>query len=170
MPRCVRPHVVRRATILTIAAFLGSLLTLPVGATQVPHGPSVPFTTVLAGTTSEITEPTTVVVRDKAAWVALWRRHTGARRDAPPAVDFAHEMVMAVFGGASTEPTTAGIVRITREPNRLVVWYGVQATRPLPPGDLGTVRSPFHIVKLPRSTLPVIFFFLKTPEILRQQP
>jgi len=79
-------------------------------------------------------------------------------------------MVVAVFGGTSTEVTTAGIARITREPTGLVVWYSVQATRPLPPSDLGTARAPFHIVRLAQSTLPVMFSFLKTQPILRQQP
>jgi hypothetical protein len=154
---------------LVIATFLGSLLTLPAGATDLPQGPSVPFKTVLAGTTSHIAEPATVVVRDQAAWDALWRRHTGTSHGAPKVIDFAKEMVVAVFGGTSTEATTAGIARITREPKGLVVWYSVQATRPGPPGE-GTARSPFHIVKLAQSTLSVTFYFLKTQEILRQQP
>ncbi len=170
MPRRTRPCAVRRGATLVFATVLGLLLVHPAAATQVPNGPSIPFKTIVSGTTSQITQPTTVVVRDQAAWVALWRRHVGVHREAPPAVDFTHEMVIAVFGGASSEPTRAGIVRITREPNRLVVWYGVQATRPLPAGDVGPPRAAFHIVKLSRSSLPVAFSFVKTPEILRQQP
>jgi hypothetical protein len=162
MPRCIAP-------MLVIATFLGVLLTLPAGATDAPRGPSVPFKTVIAGTTSHITEPATVVVRDKAAWIALWRRHTGADHSAPPPVDFARDMVVAVFGGASTEATKAGIARITREPQGLVAWYSVQATRPGPPNG-GIASSPFHIVKLAQSTLPVTFYLLKTQEMLRQQP
>lgn len=162
MPRCL-------ATVLLIVMLLGSRPVLTAGASGLPQGPSVPFKTVLAGTTSHITEPATVVVRDNAAWIALWHRHTGANHGMPPAVDFAHDMVVAVFGGASTEPTAAGVARITREPKGLVVWYSVQATRPGPP-ESGTVRSPFHIVRLARSALPVTFYFLKTPEILRQRP
>lgn len=161
MPRCIVP-------MLVIAGFLGSLL-IPAGASDFPQGPSVPFKTVIAGTTSHITEPATIVVRDKAAWVALWRRHTGSDHGAPPPVDFARDMVAAVFGGTSTEPTSAGIARITHEPTGLVIWYAVQVRRPGPPGE-STPRSPFHIVKLARSTLPVAFHFLKTQEILRQQP
>ncbi len=162
MRRCIAP-------MLVITTFLGSLLTLSAGATELPQGPSIPFRTVLAGKTSHITEPATVVVRDKAAWIALWRRHIGAEHGAPPPVDFTHDMVVAVFGGTSTEATRAGIVRITREPTGLVVWYSVQATRPGPPGE-STAHSPYHIVKLTRSTLPVAFYFLRTQEILRQQP
>ena len=162
MPRCI-------AQMLVIVTLLGSLPALPAGATELPQGPSVPFKTILAGRSSHITEPATVVIRNKAAWIALWRRHTGTDHGMPPAVDFAHDMVAAVFGGASTEPTTAGIARITREPKGLVVWYSVQAHRPGPPGEV-TARSPFHIAKLARSTLPVTFYFLKTQEILRQQP
>ena len=161
MPRCMVP-------MLVIAAFLGSFL-IPAGASDFPQGPSVPFKTVLAGATSHIMEPATMLVRDKAAWVALWRRHTASDHGAPPPVDFAHDMVAAVFGGASTEPTSAGIARITREPTGLVVWYTVEARRPGPPGE-SAPRSPFHIVKLARSTLPVTFSFLKTQEILRHQP
>lgn len=170
MPRCMAPMLRCRPAMLVVAAFLGWLLTLPAGAADLPQGPSVPFKTVIAGTTSHITEPTSVVVRDRAAWIALWRRHTGSDRGAPPPVEFARDMLVAVFGGASTEATTAGIARITREPIGLVVWYSVQATRPLPPGDLGTLRAPFHIVRLAQSTLPVTFSFLKTQPILRQQP
>lgn len=162
MPRRIIP-------LLVIAAFMGSSLTRSAGATDLPQGPSVPFTTVLAGTTSRIAEPATVVVRDKASWMALWRRHTGADHGAP-AIDFSRDMVVAVFGGTSTEVTTASIARITREPSGLVVWYSVQAIRPLPPGELGSARTPFHIVKLARSPLPVAFSFLKTQPILRQQP
>lgn len=155
--------------LLVIAAFMGSSLTRSAGSTDLPQGPSVPFSTVLAGTTSRIAEPATVVVRDKAAWIALWRRHAGADHGAPPPVDFSRDMVVAVFGGTSTEATKAGIVRITREPRGLVVWYSVHASRPGPPGE-GPAQSPYHIVKLAQSTLPVAFYFLKTQEILRQQP
>ena len=161
MRQCIAP-------MLVITTVLGSLLALSAGATEWPQGPSVPFKTVVAGTTSHITEPATVVVRDKAAWSALWRRHIGAEHGALPPVDFTHDMVVAVFGGTSTEATRAGIARITREPTGLVVWYSVQATRP-GPGE-GTAHAPYHIVKLSQSTLPVAFHFLKTQEILRQQP
>lgn len=170
MPRCT--GLLRRclAPMLVVAAFPGSLLTLPAVAADLPQGPSVPFRTVIYGTTSHITEPATAVVRDREAWIALWRRHTGSDRAAPPPVDFSRDMVVAVFGGTSTEVTAAGIARITREPAGLVVWYSVHATRPLPPGDLGTARAPFHIVRLAQSALPVAFSLLKTQPILRQQP
>ena len=51
--------------------------------------------------TSGMAERERIVVRDSAAWVALWPRIVGSHspRPAPPTVDFAREMLLVVSMG-----------------------------------------------------------------------
>ena len=45
-------------------------------------------------------------------------------------MDFARDIVIAVFAGEFTEPAMIAITRIIREPHRLIVLYSVSPTRP----------------------------------------
>jgi hypothetical protein len=111
-----------------------------------------------------------MVIRSQADWLALWRQHKGPAAGPPPSVHFDRTMVIAVFGGTVRRSIALAISRITREPDRLVVWYMVADTRPLPQPDQGMTATPFHIVRLARSALPVTFLPVKTPPVQRTSP
>ena len=145
--------------------FVTFVLTLAAGGAAME--PSLLFATLTAGDRSAIQTPTQVVVRTAAEWQTLWRRHTAALTEvpAPPRVDFTREMVIAVFAGRVESSTRMSILRITREANRLVVLVRMAETQP-GPEPVGTgVRTPFHIVRIARSSLPVVFVRARAPDI-----
>jgi len=88
----------------------------------------------------------------------------------PPAVDFDREMVIAFYAGAQPQSVVLAIHRIVREPERLVVYYMLAATRPLPQPEEGSTITPFQIVRLSRVALPVAFVLRRTPPVLRPAP
>ncbi len=124
-------------------------------------GSQVSFVTVAAGQTSAVRQPLQTVIRDRAAWTDLWRRHAGPAASVPT-VDFTQEMVVAVFAGASSVPRAVSIGRIVRENGRLTVWYSLRDRLPIPEPDGLPPTAPFHIVRLARSTLPVVFSQART--------
>ena len=144
--------------------WMAAVLVGGIAAAQAP--PNIPFTTIAAGKISGVRTPTQVVVRDAAAWRRLWARHAGAGM-VPPAVDFDREMVVAFYAGAQSPSMMLAIHRIVREPERLVVYYMLAATRPLPQPEERPVITPFQIVRLPRVALSVVFVLQRTPPVLR---
>ncbi len=119
---------------------------------------SIPFKTIAMGEDSGIRTPIQVVVRTPAAWRALWQKHTsGQPQSALPTIDFSRDMVVAVFAGDVPPFTRASILRISREGSRLTALVRIAQARPGPvPTEPGNV-TPYHIVRLPRSGLPVVF-------------
>ena len=112
-------------------------------------GAAMAFATIERGELSGIDAPRQVVVRDRAAWAALWREHAPERT--PPAVDFTRAMVVGVFLG--TRPTAShgvSITRVTRADGEIVVHY--REDRP-PPGALVVqiLTSPYHLVRVERA-------------------
>ncbi|NEX63123.1 hypothetical protein [Noviherbaspirillum galbum] len=112
---------------------------------------------------SAIGEKRTVVVRDAAAWTALWQQHAGSQSNAPaPAVDFSRRMVLAVFLGKET-PMCGGmnIVNVVGRaaPERIEAQYRV-----LDPGpDVVCVAASINLasfVSVPASPVPVEFIKL----------
>lgn len=111
--------------------------------------------TVARGTSSAIEESRQAIARTAGEWQTLWREHAGS--EPAPAVDFAKEMVAAVFLG--TRPTGGygvDIVAARREGAALIVEY--RERRP-PPGALASqaLTSPFHIVRIARHDGTVTF-------------
>ncbi len=157
--------MLKRVPVFAVLWALGGAAVLPVVAA--PNGPDVPFVTVATGRTSGIRQPLQVVIRERDAWLVLWRRHTGPAAGAPP-VDFTREMVIAVFGGAGAGARTVTITRIARGPERLTVWYVVAERQPLPDAGDQTPAAPFHIVRLARSPLPVSFLQAKVFPVVPQ--
>jgi len=153
-----------------VAQLLAVILLGPLSpaSVQIPSGAPLPFVTIAAGATSSIRTPSRLVVRNNADWLALWRRHGGPAGGAAPTVDFSRDMVVGVFAGEVRGPAAIAIVRVTREPNRLVVWYTFKDTRPMPAAESGVPSTPFSIIRLPRSSLPVSFVQVKTPQVLRR--
>src|SRR3954463_5109530 len=107
------------------------------------------LTTIAKGDTSEVVDSTRIVVRDPAAWRALWSAHAGAAAQ-PPDVDFSTTMVVAVFAG---ERPNAGyaieIVGARSESSSLAVMVNeIQPPRGAVAAQM--IVTPFHIATLPR--------------------
>jgi len=120
---------------------------------------SAPFDTIDQGIHSGIKESRQLVVRDPAAWAALWAEHIAGRVSAPPlpVIDFAREMVIAFFlGEKPTSGYSVEIKEILEEGDKLIVKVEVAVPPPwaMP---LQVLTQPFHIVKMPRFDLPVEF-------------
>jgi hypothetical protein len=150
--------------VLAAGLVLAGSVARPEAATEPSN--NVPFTVIETGSTSGIREPRQTVVYDAAAWTALWRAHAGAGSPVP-AVDFTHDMIIAVFAGQSTARTVA-VSRIARQQDGLVVWYVLRDTAPQSDGQRAGRGSPFQIVRLARLPGAVRFVRLKTPPIVPQ--
>lgn len=121
-----------------------------------PRGEAVPFRRVGAGGLA-ISLPGVMVIRDTAAWHALWRRfpREGAT---PPTVDFAREMVAAVSRGYTSGCSHSAIYvsGVERGRDTLFVVLGH-------PSDFGPEVTcameiePVDLVVVPRGDLPVRF-------------
>jgi hypothetical protein len=144
---------------LAIISFV-VLVSLPTEAAD----QSVTFSTIARGTQSGVRVRTQVVVRTSSAWQVLWRKHVARLpgASAVPKVDFSRDMVIAVFAGDVTAATRASIVNIIPHLSQLIVLVRIAETQPGPALTDSGVASPFQMVRLARSTLPVVFRPAKT--------
>ncbi len=127
----------------------------------------VPFTTIALGSQSGIRTRSEVVIRTPSEWQTLWQKHMAGLPQAParPAVDFSRDMVIAVFAGEVPAHTRVSIQTMTYQKDRLAVFVRIADLQPGPAlADPGT-DTPFHIVRLSRSPLPVIFIPARIPDI-----
>lgn len=117
------------------------------------------FTTIDSGSNSGVDTRGAVTVRDEGEWLALWRRHTANQHPAPPppTVDFSSEMVVAVFSGERRSGGfTIQVDRIKNTGNKLMVM--VSESTPAPGSiNMMMITQPYHIVRLGKSPLPVVF-------------
>ncbi|MEH6436732.1 protease complex subunit PrcB family protein [Massilia sp. DD77] len=114
------------------------------------------FLTLDAGNRSGITAPRKLVVRDSAAFQALWAEHAGPDAKAPE-VDFASQMVVGVFlGNAPSACHGTQIEGVSRSAERITVR---QVNTEPGPGIACAmmVTYPAHLVAIGRSALPVEF-------------
>jgi protease stability complex PrcB-like protein len=120
-------------------------------------GVAVPFATLAKGLSSGVAEPAQLVVRSPTDWVALWGRHTRTQTAPPPPVDFARDMVVALFlGERPTGGYAVEITQIERTDASLSIRY--RTTRPDPSAiRTQALTQPFHLIKLPRADGPVTF-------------
>jgi hypothetical protein len=107
------------------------------------------------GDQSSIDEERQAVVRTDAEWTALWRRHNPNR--ARPRVDFAKDMVLAVFlGSRPVAGFSTEIANVAISGDVLVVQY--REKRPVGGGVAAQVLTfPFDIVAVPARAGPVRF-------------
>ena len=110
---------------------------------------SAGITTVARGESSEIVDAARHVVRDSAAWQALWSAHAGSASPPPP-VDFASEMVAAAFAGERPSPGHEIEIVDARHgaASVAVVVREIQPPRGMIAAQM--IVTPFHIVTLPR--------------------
>ncbi len=146
---------------------LGLTILLGLGLSAVQAQEPVAFTTISQGSESGIHAPTELVIRTASEWRALWHRHTAGTpqtRTVPPAVDFSREMVVAAFAGEVPRSSRLAILKIFPNAGRLVVLVRLRGPGG-PELDGVNPATPFHIVRLPRSRLPVVFVKTKTPDL-----
>ncbi len=125
----------------------------------------IAFTTIAKGNHSGVSTYTEAVVRTPHEWQVIWRQHiVEMKTPTAPAIDFSRNILVAVFFGKVPAGRRAGILGISEQDGRLVVLLQVIG----PPGpesdDLAQI-TPFHIVQLPRSSLPVVFVRAKIPDV-----
>lgn len=127
---------------------------------------AVTFSTILSGIRSGIHAQMQVVIRTPTEWNALWQRHAAglATTAGIPKVDFSRDMVIAVFAGDAPVATQVSIVRIIQQQDQLVVLVRIAEMQPGPAQTDTTIASPFQVVRLARSNLPVVFRPAKTTD------
>lgn len=119
------------------------------------------FATIAGTSNSAIAEPRFAVLRAVVAWDLLWQEHTANILPPPalPAVNFARDMVIAVFLGSRPNACHGvSIVSFGRrfDPDRLEVTF--QETAP-PTGVLcaAVITNPAALIVTPHIALPVAF-------------
>lgn len=120
---------------------------------------AIPFTSVASSQLSHVMTPKKLVIRDQAAWEALWAEHTAGSEPAPPLprVDFARRMLVAVFAGRSGNSCDSlGIGAITADAGRLVVEVDERNPGANVMCALVTI-NPMQVVALERSDADVDF-------------
>jgi hypothetical protein len=130
---------------------VGLSVALAVAAFAAEEGPR----TLARGSQSGVKKAERVVVKTQDEWTALWKRHAGEAPAADaPKVDWSKEMVLGAFLG--TRNTGGYALQITgakEQDGKLVVQ--VEAKTPRPGGFVTqTITAPFHLVAVPRSSLP----------------
>ncbi len=151
-----------------ITAVVGVLLLASPAAHAGGAGEPVLFTTIAEGSRSGIRTLTQVVIHTPTEWRDLWQKHSTGLAGAGvalPVVDFSRHMVVAVFAGEVTKGTRASILKILQEKNRLVVLVRITDAQPGPALAEPGTATPFHIVRIHRSNLPVVFSAAKVPDI-----
>jgi hypothetical protein len=125
--------------------------------------PAVQF----VGHDSKVTSPRFVLLKDDAAWSALWAEHTGAdaaitppTRHATPKVDFARFMVVGAFGGARTNTDGEIVSSVVDSEDALRIRYEA-STFQTASGfsgevDSGVKTSPFGLWVIERTDKPIV--------------
>jgi uncharacterized membrane protein len=107
------------------------------------------LTTLAKGDSSEIVDAGRLIVRDQAAWRALWSAHAG-RNAQPPDVDFTTRIVAAAFAGERPTPGYALEIAGTRQEGSSLAIVVAEAQPPRGMIAAQMIVTPFHIVSLPR--------------------
>jgi len=128
---------------------------LLIGLAAASLQPPPALRTIDKGAQSNIDTARQAVARTEAEFAAIWKAHTYDRP--APAVDFAREMVVAVFmGSRPTAGFSTEIVSAAERDGRLVVTYRERA-----PGagaiTAQVLTAPYHIAAVPKSEKPVDF-------------
>lgn len=99
------------------------------------------------------------VVQDQAAWTELWSQHLAGVTGGPalPSVDFGKEMVVAVFLGQRPDGCySVSISGVSSDGGSLLVNYREDKAA-ADAACTQALSAPAHLVKLPKSSLPVQF-------------
>lgn len=135
-------------------AIVATLFCLALGACAATPPAPLPLTELARGAYGQVTTPGREVIRDQATWDRRWSEMQLTRM-APPAVDFAGQMVIAVFMGQRRSGGHAiEIVAVEVGDGGLVIT--VRVTGPAA-GAITTqaLTAPYHAVRVARTELPV---------------
>jgi hypothetical protein len=123
-----------------------------------PAAATLPFETLVQRSVPGQSGPTRrEVVRDQAAWQTAWTAlREGSNLPAePPAVDFAHQMVILAAMETQSCVSRVTIRSVTRTAGALVV--DVLEAPPAPNCVCITSERPIHLIRLERVDLPERF-------------
>lgn len=114
------------------------------------------------------TEPDQLIIKDEAQWRRVWKEMHRFQTPPPkpPSVDFAKEIVLAVFMG---ERKTGGyeieIERLLRTEGGILIEVGEKHP---PPESITTqvITQPYHLIVIskPEKTIPLQFKFKNLPQ------
>jgi hypothetical protein len=134
----------------------GALVACP-PASAIPPVQTVSFRTVAKGdgSSSAISRRESLTIKGEPRWRKLWDAFGGGSE--PPEIDFSSQMLIAVTQGR--QPSGGHKIRIARIERTRAGWLvKVVETRP---GRgcvvAGVITSPYHVVRVPRSTQRVRF-------------
>ena len=112
-------------------------------------GTPVAFKTIVSDTFSNIETAREVVIKDAAAWSALWAEHSKTRIAAPE-VDFSRNMLVAVFQGSGNPGCDRfDIVYAGAKDGKLLVEYEIRDMSPVTL-CLAAVTQPMRVALLPK--------------------
>lgn len=126
------------------------------------EGGSISFSQLSSEAFSSIHSPRNVVIRDAAAFAALWAEHHAGRSPAPalPKVDFSGDMVLASFAGDSSGCQEFGIARVLVGADRIVAEVETRDIQTLTVCT-AVVTAPMSMVTVARSDAAVDFAVVK---------
>lgn len=116
-------------------------------------GTPVAFKTIVSDSFSNIETPREVVIRDAAAWSALWAEHSKTRIAAPE-VDFSRTMLVAVFQGNNPVCGSFDVVHVGSKDGKLLVEYEIRDMSPVAL-CLAAITQPMRVVAVPKVDAPV---------------
>ena len=108
---------------------------------------SVPFETLAIGAQSGCVKPAKMLISSEAEWRRVWRTHTTRAATSPdtPRVDWAHQRVVALLGGAMGADAEISLARVVREGSNLTLYFWRDA------GSGRKSTRPFHFATVPFS-------------------
>ncbi len=116
----------------------------------------LPFENLTEAEYFRVQHPTTVAIKDDAAWNQLWEDYWTRQDSLPPAVNFEQDMVIAVFWGCGYSGChwwVEAIEKIIIRSGRIEVHIG-----PLPfLGYCDMIVCPLQVVRMRKSDFPVVF-------------
>lgn len=119
-------------------------------------GTPVAFKTIVSDTFSNIESPREVVIKDAAAWSALWAEHSKTRIAAPE-VDFSRNMLVAVFQGSGNPGCGSfDVVHVGSKDGKLLVEYEIRDMSPVAI-CLAAVTQPMRVALVPKVDAQVEF-------------
>lgn len=115
-------------------------------------GTPVAFKTIVSESFSNIETAREVVIKDAAAWSALWAEHSKTRIAAPE-VDFSRNMLVAIFHGNNPPCGSFDVVYAGSKDGKLLVEYEVRDMSPVAL-CLAVVTQPMRVVAVPKVDAP----------------
>jgi hypothetical protein len=143
-----------------LAVGLGLLSACRIGSASAP----IAFEAEWSGASSQSTDPAEWIITEPDRWTEIWQEtHPEMPPPPAPSIDFSRSMVVGIaLGERRTGGFEVRIIEIMETDTELVA----QVEAMSPPPDAITIMiltQPFHLVQIPRSSLPVRFEWNEPP-------